>query len=75
MPGGDGTGPLGLGPLTGFGRGICAGTGGVRPFWGRGRGIGYCRWAAGNPKDELLSRKALLEKSLKAIEDELERLQ
>jgi len=34
MPYGDGTGPAGFGPMTGGGRGFCAG------FFGRGRGIG-----------------------------------
>ncbi len=45
MPGGDGTGPLGLGPMTGRGAGWCAGYGpapmnaGMRGFGGgRGRG-------------------------------------
>jgi hypothetical protein len=44
MPAGDGTGPLGMGPMTGGGRGYCAGyaapgwSGPVsgRAFWGRG---------------------------------------
>jgi len=48
MPGGDGTGPVGMGPMTGRGAGYCAGypTGGYaspaggRGFWGRGRGRG-----------------------------------
>jgi hypothetical protein len=40
MPGGDRTGPLGLGPGTGWGRGPCFGFGapGYR-FGGRGRGF------------------------------------
>ena len=46
MPGGDGTGPVGMGPMTGRGAGFCAGypnpgyanAGGGRGFWGRGRG-------------------------------------
>lgn len=44
MPAGDGTGPLGLGPMTGRGAGYCAGypvTGYINPipgFWGWGRG-------------------------------------
>ena len=50
MPGFDGTGPRGLGPLTGGGRGFCAmplGMGypymGYRPYpmFGLGRGRGY----------------------------------
>ena len=57
MPGGDGTGPVGHGPMTGRGAGLCAGyttpgytTPGYgrglgrsakRGFWGRGRGFGW----------------------------------
>jgi Family of unknown function (DUF5320) len=48
MPGGDGTGPTGMGPMTGRGAGFCAGypvpgyvnAGGGRGFWGWGRGRG-----------------------------------
>jgi len=40
MPGGDQTGPRGMGPLTGWGRGDCGG----RPV-GRGRGFGRGRGA------------------------------
>jgi len=51
MPGGDGTGPAGLGPTTGRAAGICAGypvPGFMNPmpgrgFWGRGRGGGWGR--------------------------------
>lgn len=43
MPGFDGTGPRGMGPMTGGGRGFCGprgGRAGRAPRWGRGRG-GY----------------------------------
>jgi len=48
MPGGDGTGPLGMGPMNGRAAGFCAGYGmpgymnpiGGRGFWGGGRGGG-----------------------------------
>jgi len=48
MPGGDGTGPAGMGPMTGRAAGFCAGYpapgymnfGGGRGFFGRGRGFG-----------------------------------
>lgn len=48
MPGGDGTGPAGMGPMTGRAAGYCAGYGvpgymnptGGRGFWGWGRGRG-----------------------------------
>jgi hypothetical protein len=49
MPGFNGTGPMGAGPMTGGGRGYCTG-GGVgfqqgygRQGFGRGRGRGYGR--------------------------------
>jgi hypothetical protein len=54
MPYGDGTGPMGYGPMTGRGMGYCAGSGVPgyanpvpgRSFWGRGRGgRGFRRWA------------------------------
>jgi len=44
MPGGDRTGPMGLGPMTGRAAGYCAGypvPGFVNPIPGRGRGRGY----------------------------------
>jgi hypothetical protein len=48
MPGGDRTGPVGMGPMTGRAAGFCAGYGmpgymnpvGGRGFFGRGRGFG-----------------------------------
>lgn len=48
MPRGDGTGPAGMGPMTGRAAGFCAGYSvpgymnpvGGRGFWGRGRGGG-----------------------------------
>ena len=47
MPGGDGTGPAGMGPMTGRAAGFCAGYPvpgfmnpvGGRGYWGRGRGF------------------------------------
>jgi len=54
MPGGDGTGPVGMGPMTGRAAGYCAGhpvPGGTNPvhgqgYWGRGRGgrRGWRNW-------------------------------
>jgi len=51
MPGGDGTGPGGFGPMTGRAAGFCAGYPvpgymnaiGGRGYWGRGRGGGWGR--------------------------------
>ena len=51
MPGGDGTGPMGMGAMTGRAAGYCAGSGVPgyvnpgpgRGFWGRGRGGGRGR--------------------------------
>ena len=46
MPGGDGTGPAGMGPMTGRGAGYCAGystPGAVNPVSGRGYGFGFGR--------------------------------
>ena len=46
MPGGDRTGPLGMGPMTGRGAGDCAGTdipGSSNITSGRGRGMGFGR--------------------------------
>ncbi|MBL7068314.1 MAG: DUF5320 family protein [Candidatus Omnitrophica bacterium] len=43
MPGGDGTGPMGMGPMTGGGRGYCAVPLGRSFGRGRGWGRGYGR--------------------------------
>jgi len=46
MPGGDGTGPAGLGPMTGRAAGFCAGypvPGYANPVGGRGMGMGWGR--------------------------------
>lgn len=49
MPAGDGTGPVGLGPMTGRQAGYCAGyslPGYMSPMPGRGRGMGH-GWGRG----------------------------
>jgi len=64
MPGGDGTGPTGMGPMTGWGRGVCKRPGGAgrgynrdvrgggwgrrNRFWSTGR-AGWNRWAPPDP--------------------------
>jgi hypothetical protein len=64
MPGGDRTGPMGMGPMTGRAAGYCANFGapgyvtpgpgwacGRGAGWGRGfaRGRAFARWARGRP--------------------------
>ena len=60
MPGGDGTGPMGMGPMTGGGRGFCVAPADglrTRPFGrrffgrggGRGRGYRNMYYATGLP--------------------------
>jgi len=49
MPAGDGTGPMGLGPMTGRAAGYCAGypvPGFMNPIPGRGWGLGF-GWGRG----------------------------
>lgn len=73
MPGRDGTGPLGIGPGTGLGRGPC-----VRGFFSRGRGFGRWRFYgtpayAGYPIPAFLAEEEqikILEAELKEIEAE-----
>ncbi|HCE44000.1 MAG TPA: hypothetical protein DET40_10665 [Lentisphaeria bacterium] len=46
MPRGNGTGPMGMGPMTGRGMGFCAGydvAGFTNPAFGRGCGMGFGR--------------------------------
>lgn len=85
MPGYDGTGPLGQGPLSGGGWGRCRGAqAGSGRGYGRGRGFarpggpGYqARWDAVGPvdpaSDELMDRLDRLEDQLAALRDELAR--
>jgi hypothetical protein len=50
MPAGDGTGPRGMGPMTGRGAGYCAGygvPGYANPIPGRGSGMGWGRGGGG----------------------------
>jgi hypothetical protein len=87
MPGRDGTGPMGMGPMAGGGRGLCvAPMSGVRPRslgngCGRGRrnqfyATGLPRWARGANEAEILKDEAgLLKEELKAIQDRIEMLE
>lgn len=50
MPRGDGTGPMGMGPMTGRAAGFCAGynmPGYMNPALGRGLGMGRGGWGRG----------------------------
>ena len=83
MPGYDGTGPMGQGPLTGGGLGPCGrglGRGYGRGMGrGRGRGLGIRRGGRGlglarqnySPEDEveaLKREKELIEKEIESLE-------
>lgn len=73
MPKRDGTGPRGMGPMTGIGMGPCAD--GYGPGLGMGRGYGraMCGWAyrqyRAMPKAE---RKEILEQEIEDLKGELE---
>ncbi len=50
MPGGDRTGPQGMGPMTGRGAGYCSGVaapGYTSAGYGRGFGLGRANWGGG----------------------------
>ena len=86
MPRFDGTGPLGMGPGTGWGLGPCgAGRAWQRGWWGSGwgRGFGWRRFW-GYPYQPQITKKeekelleeemANLEEELKAIKERLSQL-
>lgn len=71
MPYGDGTGPMGRGPMTGRGFGPCARGRGFEKGFGRGRGFGFRQMAFSEPvvltgEEE----KKILEAELKDLETE-----
>lgn len=77
MPGKDGTGPLGMGPMTGRAMGFCGKP--VRGAWGfsRGRGRGYWPYggyAADTPEQEK-ERLADMERTLTEQLAEVKRMQ
>lgn len=83
MPGRDGTGPLFLGPRTGWGRGRCRPKQGVdivepaNPQWlGRGRGGYGLRMRMYEPAPEITKdeQTALLNQRLEVIEQAMERI-
>ena len=71
MPGQDGTGPSGLGPLTGRGLGPCGC--GMRKGFGRGygRGFGFRRQVTLTKEEE----KKILEAELKEIDLEKQEIE
>lgn len=78
MPRGDGTGPVGMGPLTGRGAGFCAGYANLG--FGCGRGLrrnpgrpGYMRGAgaASTQEDALKEQAEALEAQLKEVKERL----
>jgi hypothetical protein len=78
MPGGDGTGPLGYGPLTGRGLGPCGR--GLAFRRGFGRGFGRRRFYYDEPVFEPLTltkeeQKKILKEEKKELELELQRIQ
>ena len=87
MPGGDGTGPNGMGPRTGRGMGFCNGynsEGYANPSFqrrgfgrrmGRGRGFGFRRFWNTQPKQPSKEQqKQQLELDLKELEEDQELL-
>jgi len=76
MPGRDGTGPLGTGPMTGRGMGYCGHSlrthWADRRLWGCGRGMGY--GISQSPVQEK-ERLAEIEKALSEQLSEVRRIQ
>lgn len=82
MPGGDGTGPLGHGAMSGRGLGVCAGAApagyGYGMGLGRRRGFGRClapyRISAVEDKEILQLQKQKLQARLNLLNKQLEDL-
>lgn len=80
MPRRNGTGPMGIGPITGWGRGYCRsrGFGAGRMGYGYGRGIGrFGTWSdytfsLAEQKSLLENEKSFLKSRLEEIEEILE---
>ena len=75
MPGGDRTGPMGYGPLTGRGLGPCSRGSAFRR--GSGRGFGWRNWQNA-PEPATLTKeeqRKILEAELKEIEAEKQEMQ
>ncbi len=90
MPGGDRTGPIGEGPMTGRGLGVCSGYNDARGvYYGRGfgrrgfgrrgfgRGVGFRTGFTpvyGDEKEALIEQKEFLKQQLDNIEKRLKDL-
>ncbi|OQA04746.1 MAG: hypothetical protein BWY68_00150 [bacterium ADurb.Bin400] len=73
MPGLDGTGPLGYGPMTGRGLGLCRGGAGCGLR--RAAGFGFRRFRSpGNELAALEDEEKMLQDELKALRDEISSL-
>jgi hypothetical protein len=71
MPGFDGTGPMGYGPLTGRGLGPCGGGLAFRRGFGRGFGWRYAEPVTITKEEQ----KKILEAELKEIEAEKQEIE
>ena len=82
MPRGDGTGPAGMGPMTGRGAGVCAGVAapGFANAWGRGgawrrgRGMAWGRPWPAPPVMAPVSERDALQSQAQALENALEQV-
>ncbi|HAM63072.1 MAG TPA: hypothetical protein DCP62_05305 [Erysipelotrichaceae bacterium] len=80
MPRNDGTGPVGLGPMSGRGAGPCNTNRQTANGLGRGlkmgRGRGFCRYVSGdtNEKETLLQQKEWLNQRSTQIENRLNQI-
>ncbi len=83
MPGLNGTGPMGAGPMTGRGMGYCNKANANAGFYGRrmGRGFGFRRFYNASPemtpeqtKDILTQQKSFLERELASIDEQINKL-
>ncbi len=82
MPRGDGTGPMGMGPMTGRGAGFCSGFansgfGCGRGFRGRQTRFGYpvaVNYGASGGEEELKAQVKYLEVQLERVNEQLGKL-
>lgn len=79
MPGGDRTGPMGAGPMTGRGAGFCAGTArpGLGRGWGRRMGARFRGWwHAGRPAlEDPTQEREVLEQEVSRLKAQMEQVQ